>query len=212
VSTPSVPDYIIIYSGVKNFFRPFAKVSIDMVLHQKTIPSPCLEVIGYHQELMLEARLYLVYDDLKQKLNKHEVEAKLSQLIQDAERQGKSIPATTIDTAVMYSLISKYVLAHLTCTTVMDSLDPTDPIGEESFTLGYVALTTDKPMKKLEGHFDPPLPNDVEWNMSCTTNTLTEPPAKSSKGKAQQAPTREYICADLDIENVEITRHNCEDR
>lgn len=230
VPADTSPDYMIIYTGIKSFFRPLAKVTIDMVLHFKTLPSPCLEVIGYHQELKLESRLYLVFNDLKLKLNKNEMAAKRAKLIVDAEEQGKVIHEKAIDEAILYSQISHYVLAHLTCTTVItpefDGRDDNnneniagqqqnerdeDGVGGNSFKLGYVGLPTDVPMNRLEGDFDPPLSNDVEWGLSSTTNTLCEVPVstKSTKGgKPQANATRvmEYKCAELEVEEIDIER------
>jgi len=198
-------DYVIIYSGIKSFFRPFEKVNIDMVLHLNIKPSPCLEVIGYHQEVGLESRLYLVFDDLNEKLNKHELDMKKAQLILDAEKQGKVIAQSAVDEAVLYSQISNYVLAHLTSHAVIDP-DNENEDEEESFTLGYTALPTDKPMRLLEGDFDPSFANDVEWGLSCRTNILTVVESESAPKGKPKAPVKEYVCVPLDVEVVNINR------
>ena len=140
-------NYINIFSGDKAFFRPFSKIHIDIFIHPKCIPCKCIEIICFHNSLRKESRLYLAFDEVLNRINKHECEAKAQKLVENALEIGKTIDVETCKRSVEINMIVHYILSRLKVA------------NSDEFQMQIVRLLADSIA-------NPKVPNDVEWNYS----------------------------------------------
>ena len=120
-------NYSSIYKGIKVFFKPYAKVNIDIIAHHNIKPCKCIEVIAYFAMYRIESRSYLAYNELLNRLNKTEFELKLKKFISELENKGKDYDLKAATELVQQNMIAHYILNHLQCV-----------ISEEDFTVHII--------------------------------------------------------------------------
>ena len=140
-------NYINIFSGDKAFFRPFSKIHIDIFIHPKCVPCKCLEIICYHLSLHKESRLYLAFDEVLNRINKHDCIAKTQKLVANALEIGKTIDVDTCRRSVEINMIVHYILSRLKVA------------NSNEFQMQMVRLMADSIINIKA-------PNDIEWNYS----------------------------------------------
>lgn len=130
-ATAGLATAVVLFEGVKAFWRTRQNVDMRIIEHGSTAPAPCVEVIGYETDLAAESpRIFLDSKKLYARLDAAEVDEKINAKREEYTRMRKRVPVEELRSTILHQMAVTYILARLQIGIVEEKSEIAAPVQE----------------------------------------------------------------------------------